>query len=239
MKNITLVFIAFIGLIGQNTFGQFEQKFTLHASVGYTAPYGPISYSYPMPGYEEEKPYLFSNFSGGTVLNFGVQYNANRNLSFGVKLRPLYLFSWEYSDENVNWSEYYEMSLFNLGLGINTKFKFLPSNKINPFLYGEISGNYTTLGFAYVSNTEGVDGPNERPAFLENSMGLGFNAGVGFDFSLNENLGAFIQGGINNIQIQNEDYNPLYYDGYLEKENFNTMYIEIGLNISFLKSKNI
>mgnify|MGYP001019053875 CR=1 FL=1 len=240
MKHISVIVLFLI--IAFNTNAQFEQKITLNLSTGVTSPGGADCY-FLWDEYDsaQEKPYIFGNFTSGTFLNAGLQYNLNRNFGLGAKLRPLYLFGWSYYDlYGKEWGDNISMSLFNLGIGVNAKYKFLPQKKINPFGFVELSGNYTSLNYSYnLTGGNFIGSQPERVPFLESSFGVGYNLALGFDYNMNDHLGFFMQGGINNILIKDENFNPIYYDGKLETENFNTWYVEIGVIISFLKSKNL
>ena len=227
-----------------SSYAQFEQKFTFHISSGLIIPYGDKTYEIPDQygvGLKLERPYILANFNSGTFLNIGVQHNLSRSLSIGAKFRPVYLFGWDYVDKaGVDWTNNISMSLLNLGIGINGKYKFMPSKKLNPFLFAELSINYTSLSYSFTYFDTLVQGNGqERAPFLENSIGLGYNLGIGADYALNDKLGIFLQAGYNTVFINSKNYNSIYYDGFLEKENFKAIYIELGLNLSFLKSKKL
>ena len=251
MKKYTVFYlILFIPFL---CYGQFEQKVTFSCSAGFCSPQALLTgynstdpstkktfagYQYTDAyGVKYDRPYIFENFSSGAFFNAGVQYNLNRHLSMGGKIKPLYLFNW---DHGKNVYPNIDMTLFNLGLAANTKYRLIPSSKVCPYIYLEGSLNYTTLSFKYnMSGTTFITKPQQQPAFLNSSLGFGVNPAFGLELNLNDHLGLYLQAGYNYIFIDDKNFNAVYYDGHLEQEDFRTIYIEIGLNFSFIKSSNL
>ena len=127
------------------------------------------------------KPDMFKQaFSNGFSLDAGVQYNFNRSTS----LVALAKFSTFLENDEVMIQD----ATYNLiGISICPKIKLFPSGKTNPYLLGGASLNYYKFK---VGNM--IDSPWNTK--------FGFIGGVGIDFSLNDNVALFVQGGINGVK---------------------------------------
>lgn len=99
---------------------------------------------------------------------------------------------------------------FNALMGLGYKFNILPSKKLNPYVFFEGTINYyLALDFSY--------------------QGYAFGAypGVGLDYRITDNIGIFAQGGMNYIlDIPNDLV-------------FNIQYMQMGVRLNFLKSKDL
>jgi len=189
---------------------QFEQKFTLHGSFGFAMPTGAETFD----NYGVPTAYLCSNLSTGITVSGGVQYNINRRFSIAGNIGFLDHWGWEYGGKS-----YDNVQFWNLQIGVAPKFYFLASKKINPYLFTEVSLNYTSVW------VEGYTSKNGYP-------GIGLYPGAGIDFMVSDNFGIYAQGGYTFISIGD----PLNYG---VDENYKAYKIEVGVKISFLKSKTI
>jgi hypothetical protein len=215
-------------------------------------------------------PYIMSNFFTGGSFTAGVQYNINRRLSIGGNIGFYTMWDWYYAVEyydfyqqkevETSFNEWHifnpenpgeviasgedQFNLYNLWIGFFSKYHILPGRTINPYLFAEVSGNYTDLQFVN-KRQETLDEldltPDEfvyDPSFdqmLEQSFGLGLYPGLGFDIRISENIGLFFQGGYSMIILNKDDLD----EAKLEPENLTTIRVDIGAKISFLKSKNL
>ena len=134
-----------------------------------------------------------------------------------------------------------ELTMINLGLAAMPKVYILPGRLINPYLFAEVGFNFTDLkldnSYGAAKDEYGVESLETEPVeyVVEQSVGLGVYPGLGFDISVNENLGLFLQSGFSFIFINN---GKLKDAGHAE-ENFKTFKIEAGIKVSFLRSKNL
>jgi len=193
---------------------QYEQKFTLHGSFGFAMPTGTQEFYVDGDTY----PYLFSNFGTGINVSGGIQYNINRRFSIAGNIGFMSHWGWYYSD--IIFVE--DVGLWNLQIGVAPKLYLMPSKKINPYIFAEVNLNYTDLFVDF--GTESLD---------EGYPGLGFYPGLGIDFRISDNFGIFTQAGFNTILINEDPYALEMY------ENYNAYKVEVGVKISFLKSKTI
>jgi len=151
-------------------------------------------------------------FSSGLSLDAGAQYNYNRSLAFVGLIKFVTLYPQE---ENQN----YELK--SIGIGICPKYRLLVDKKINPFIFGGL-GLYFTKYSEFDSNTdEWID--SNFPTKL------GYTFGAGVDVSITDHIALFLQSGYNSTKLKDEDYNVV----------FNSLYFQVGINISFLKSKSL
>ena len=152
------------------------------------------------------QPEFFSDvFNNGFSLDAGAQYNFSRSFSIVALAKYSTYFA---KDEGFVLGDI-EYNL--IGISLCPKFKFFTGSRLNPYLYGGGSLNY------YTFKLPGMDFPWE--------MKLGFSGGVGFDFRLNDNIGLFLQGGLNGVNGSDEMFLALY--------------SQIGINISMFKSKTL
>lgn len=151
------------------------------------------------------QPEFFSDaFNNGFSFDAGAQYNFNRSLSLVVLAKYSTFFAEELMFGDVEYNL--------IGISLCPKYKLLSSGRINPYLLGGVSLNY------YTFKIPGFDVPWR--------VDLGFSGGLGFDFRLNDNLGLFLQGGINGVNNSDGDM-------------FIAFYTQLGVNISLIKSKSL
>jgi hypothetical protein len=156
----------------------------------------------------------YYTFNNGFSFDGGVQYNMSKAFSLYGKLRIFTLLDSKYS------SSYY----YNTALGIGLQYKFLTSKKINPYVFGEANINY--VYYKYFNKELEWDEVFHRwnegyYSDALNAISPGVYSGIGVNININENIGLFVQSG--------------YYISFYDE--FSAIYSQLGLNISFLKSK--
>jgi hypothetical protein len=114
----------------------------------------------------------------------------------------------------------YSEKLNSFSLNVCPKFRFMTTKKVNPYLFGGVG--LSIVNYKYYDAYYG-DESYKFPATFNYAIG------AGFDVSLNENLALFLQGGFNFTDLKDEGYTLPY----------NTVFIQIGVNINFLKSKSL
>lgn len=152
-------------------------------------------------------------FSSGLSLDAGAQYNYNRSLALVGLIKFVILYPQDETDD--------ESELGSIGISICPKYRFFPNSKINPYVFGGVGLFLTRYSYWDSDISEWIDEP--FPA------SFGYTAGVGVDVSLNDNIALFIQNGYSSSILKDEDF----------EVNFNSLYFQIGINISFLKSKSL
>lgn len=134
-----------------------------------------------------------------------------------------------------------KLTLNNFAVGMMPKIYLLPGRALNPYIFGDISMNITDLqlenSFGKAKEDLGIQYFEYEPVqvIFEQSVGLGLYPGIGFDLSVNDNIGLFIQSGFSFIFINDEKLDEAGYPS----ENFKTFKAEAGIKISFLRSKNL
>lgn len=173
---------------------QFEQKFTLQLSGGYI---------------QSLSPDFFSRvFKNGFSVDAGAQYNFSRSLSFVVLAKYAKFLSDFESHSGVSAIKYNQ-----IGLSLCPKYRFMPSSRVNPYLYGGFSLNYISYNLIGVP-----EATQTSPAIF------GFTGGLGIDFRVSDNFALFVQGGFNSFG---------------SKDQIRFFYTQIGANISMFKSKSL
>ena len=149
-------------------------------------------------------------------------------------------------DKGVN-----ELNLYNLSIGVFPRINLAYGKKINPYVFAEITFNYTDINYVNNQREAWIDLGGTEEAFDEwysslttpaafkntpqSSFGVGLYPGIGIDFNISQNLGIFLQGGYSFISINKSDLE----EANLEPENFKTIKAELGVKVSFLRSKDI
>jgi hypothetical protein len=260
-NNIRKFLIAILVILPVLASAQFERKISVNVSGGLFRTIGPKEY--PDPYYIDfEIPYLMPNFQTGWTIFGGIQYNISRKFSLEGNLGFARSGYWYYEayDPDYNdyycwmcweiYDEYYEdalisgedyLTLFNLSIGFAPKYYFLPSKRINPYALVELNFNYTSVDFidseyeAYVElGREDEYGESASETWMEKSFGLGFSPVVGTEFSVNDNIGIFFQAGYWMILLNKNEFE--YAE---EEENFHALKFQLGVRMSFWKSKEL
>lgn len=263
INKILLALIVFACSI--STFGQFEQKISLNFSAGIIKTFGPKTY---IPDWattpDDKEPLLMSNFEMGWAVNGGVQFNINSHFSILADIGFMSSGYWYYDPSDPNDPEddynylYYEiyadtidwevvasgedeLTMFNLNIGLTPKYYFLPGKKFNPYIFAGININYTNVDFidheyeAY-KDLDRLDeyGDSETALWLDSSFGIGVFPGAGVEYKLNDNIGFFIQTGYYLILLNKNEFD------YPEaEENFHAFKLQLGIQLSFWKSKDL
>jgi hypothetical protein len=259
-----------------NVIAQFENKVTFNFSLGSIQPFGVKEYIYKSTNQQYVNtwlmPYLFSNFKRGFSFTGGAQFNINRYFAVGTgvgaerigswyyldsynmngeRLEKDFL-SWKITDEGTTLKEgVNELNLYNFSIGVFPRVNIAYGKKINPYVFVEITFNYTDINYVDKRREAWLDlGYTEQayddwynsltsPAAFRNtpqsSFGIGLYPGFGFDLNLTQNLGLFVQGGYSFIGINKSDLE----EANLEPENFHSIKAEVGIKLSFLRSKDI
>ncbi len=238
---------------------QFEQKLSLNISAGY---FNTVGWSGWEENWEDHGPSLMPNFKGGPSILAGLQYNFNRHFSIEFQLGYSFSLGWYFDASNDNEEAYnylyYEiydaasatilatgenyMDMKNLHLGIAPRYYFAPGNRFNPFVFAGVSLNYTD---AYFENNEYqaceelgrldlYEENSELVNWFEYQVGIGLMAGLGVEYSLNDNWGLFAMASYHFIALQDQAF---YKGNFLV--NYHDIGINLGTRISILKSKEL
>jgi len=252
---IFLLLIFFSGTLS----AQFEQKLSLNVSAGYFKTLGWDGWE---ENWEEHGPSLMPNFKGGPSFTAGLQYNFSRHFSVEFQLGYRYAPSWYFDaspegEEAHNYLhfEIYDeatstvlaagenyMDLNNVHLGIAPRFYFIPGSRLNPFVYAGLNLNYTDVYFDNVElqtcESEGwLDLYEENPELVnwfEYNVGIGFMAGVGVEYVINDSWGIFVMASYHFISLNDKAF---FKDSYLM--NYHDLEIQLGARFSLLKSKTL
>lgn len=228
------VFTAILFLLNHtDTKAQFEQKFTLQASGGYTNILWGDFY------------HLLDNGFTGDI---GLQYNFSRRFSlvFLIKYGEVYVKSEPYSgwDGTAGWTADLDGDMFYSAFSLSPKYRFLTHRKVQPYVY--VGPSFNALDCWVIYNIQEQDSPPSPPERYEDSFAewtFGVNAGAGLDIGISDNIALFIQGGYNNMFFYASDYfigenvrtgNHEEIDMILE-----WTYIQFGININIFKSRTL
>jgi hypothetical protein len=187
----------FLFSIASEAVAQYEQKATIQASAGTSI----IVSSYP----NEDL------FGPGLMFNGGLQYNFNRQFS----LIGLAMYGQYSPSKDINIVGDFDVTYFNLGVGVSAKYKFLPTSKYRPYLLLGVTACFVRLEVG--------------PIIREQPVLPGLVTGLGAEIDLNDNLTLFGQAGFNKIL-------PKPDDGLSPTE---SVYFLLGVNLNMFKSKSL
>lgn len=242
-----------------NLKGQFEQKLSLNITAGY---FNTVGWNGHEENWEDHGPSLMPNFVGGISVNAGLQYNFSRYFSIeyqaGYSFAPGWYFdaSDEYSESyNYLYYEIYDdatgtvldkgenyMDMTNFHMAILPRYYFASGNRLNPFLYAGISLNYTDVYFenneyeaSLSANREDLyEENNDLINWFDYQVGVGFMAGAGIEYFLNNHLGLFVVARYHLVPMKESSF---VNNSYLA--HYHDIGILLGARISFLKSKEL
>jgi len=215
-----------------------------------------------MTGYQTV--YLMPNYEIGYSLKGGIQYNFSRQLSLELNMGYMHSSFWWYdvydeiNDDHysyLGWHVYDQgtneilengsnyFTLDNLHFGLTSRYYFLPAKKFNPFALAGINLNildseYIDSQYDVYERLERLDeyevGYNTSRVMLEAYPCVGFLAGGGIAYTLNENIGFFFEAGYQFIYLNWYDYiEPV------QLSDLNALKLHLGVRFSFLKSKQL
>jgi opacity protein-like surface antigen len=247
-----LIFLVSVLLITLQAYSQFEQKVSINIASGIFKTFGK-----KLAAIEEFIPMQMPNYKMGFSANGGVQFKISKRFSlsaeFGIMISEKWYhqkqdynsnwLSWNFTD-TVNLEDYAGenyLDIYNYSLGVKPKYYLSPGKKLNPYFFAGVNINWTRANF---EDTEwktrkeldyfpgGYYDPSQD--FLEKSFGIGFNPGLGVEYSPNDKLHFYLESDYYLIFL-NKDYFK-----YAErKENFNAFVLQAGLRLSFIKSKDL
>jgi opacity protein-like surface antigen len=247
-KILILVFI-FLSMLSN---AQFEQNISLDFKAGIFKTFG--SKLADLEGYI---PLQMPNYKTGFSANGGVQFKINNRLflsaEFGIIISEKWYFAGEYSSSNyLSWSftdtitgDYYtgenSLGLINFNLGIKPKYYLLTGKKLNPYFFAGVNINLTRSNYEDTqwNKMKQLDylppwdtGPGK--CFLENNFGIGFNPGIGIEYTLNDRIHFDLEPGYYLIFLKKENF------AYPERsENFNAFVFQAGLRYYFVKTREL
>lgn len=243
---------------------QFEQRLSVNLSGGYFNTIGWSGYKaeWWSPG-DPYEPALMPNFKTGVSFSGGLQYNFSRHLSVEFRLGFQFSPGWyfDYSDDGAEPFNYlyyeiyadtitYEtvakgenyMDMGNYYLGLAPRYYFAPGRRMNPFIFAGVHINYLDTYFhdreydAYVAlgRESEISENTSLTEWFDYHVGIGFSAGAGAEFALNDYLGLFANVCYHFIPLNEESF---FEDTkYAE---FHALNIHLGARISFFRSKEL
>lgn len=210
---LSLLFVSFTSVKAQ-----YQQKVTLHGSLGYVSAISP-------DWFKEYYP------DGGSI-DVGIQYNFSRKFSLAILANSSVFLGLNEFTETSEYRIESSSDYYQFGVSLAPKFRFLTSKKVNPYVLGGLSVNF--LSYDYLYQEWEYDG--EEWDLKENEyesevvpFTFGFILGGGFDFRITDNFSLFIQSGVTSVWDA-DDTLP---------EFLNSFYTQVGLNISLFKSKSL
>ena len=232
------------------SFAQFEQKASINFSIGSFKTFG-----YEMGEYDYD-PLQMPHYRPGITVEAGFQYNINRRFSVIASAGIMYSGSWSYMIGDNDYLYYSiqdtiteeilaeginKLNLFNFSIGVYPKYYLLPSKKWNPYIFAGLNFNFTSADYTdnwWVDANDldqlSPDDTGPYSPFLEKNTGMGFIPGFGVEYSRNDKFKLTMAMGYFMIVLNEENFKSEYVT-----ENFNAFFLQIGVRLSFLKSKNL
>jgi hypothetical protein len=246
IKGFALLFLFF----PITTYAQFEQKVSVNFSAGIFKTFG-----YDM-GEHDYDPLQMPHYRPGIDADAGIQYNISRRFSVMATAGIMYSGSWSFMIGDYDYLHYTitdpvseetlaeglnKLNLFNFQVGIYPKFYLLPSKKWNPYLFTGISINFTRSKYtdnywkdADRLNSLPPDDTGPYDPFLEKNTGLGFVPGFGIEYSRSDRFRIYMSTGYYLILLHEVNFKSEYVT-----ENFNAAFLQLGIRLAFLKSKDL
>lgn len=244
-KILFLFFIFFFSVLE----AQFEQKMSINFSIG-----GFKTFGYDM-GENEYDPLQMPHYKPGIMIDAGFQYNFSRRFSIMASTGIIYSGGWAFKIGDTDYLHYTitdsiteetlaegtnKLNLFNFSVGIYPKFYLFPSKKWNPYIFAGLNFNSTHAKFTnnWYKDADKVDylAPEDTDynPFLEKNTGLGCIPGIGIEYSISDKLKLTLASGYSLILLKGENF-----PNQLVTENFNAFFLQAGVRLSFLKTKNL
>lgn len=247
MKKGLLLFI--ISLVSLHSTAQFEQKVSINVSSGIFKTFGDKTGQYD--------PMQMPNYSMGFSANGGLQFRINERFSlsadFGIMISQRWFYKPAGSDINyLSWSFidtisgiYYEgenyLDIYNYSIRINPKYYLVQGKKWSPYIFAGVSLNLTRAFFEDLLwmkydelNYLPPDDTGPYNGYLEKSFGIGFNPGIGVEYSPNDKIHYFLESGYYFIMLNKDQFKSPEL-----VENFNAVVLQVGLRYCFIKSKDL
>ena len=244
------IILTLLSLIAIPTYSQFEYKMGVNLTFG---GFKTIGYK---TGEDDYTPMQMGNYKPGITADFGLQYNINRKFSMAVHAGIMKTWGWSYKIDGVDWMYYEildtityeiledglnELNFFNFSIGLTPKYYFSPGAKWSPYLSAGINFNLSKAYYAnnvwYDEKMLGLLAPEDTEPYnpyLEHNAGLGFTPGFGIEYNTGSKYNLAFEAGYSLILMKEENFEDPFFS-----ENFNAIYLKVGLRFNFLKSKNL
>ena len=243
MRNLFLktlpALIIFFAISPSTSYAQFEQKLTLHFSIGASmiqSGENQILQEYQSGGYYSptgwqtyfnEVNLTQDMFGMGMAFNAGIQYNFNRKFSLlGLIVSCIYPFpdteghyfyelhTNQFGYPYLSINPLSSVSFYTFGLGVSAKYKFMHDRKIRPYILAGSSISFANIAILYENMEVIEDDKGISPSIL---------TGIGIEFDLSDNITLFVQPGFTKIFVIDAD----------------VFYTQFGVNINLFKSKTL
>jgi hypothetical protein len=229
---------------------QFEQTFSFNFSLGSFKNFGKrfsnVSGAFQMPNY---KP--------GIAVSAGFQYNTGSRLAFSIEAGFIATNNWNYKTPDkpnyLSWTvnapvtdslleegEDY-LDLRNFYAAARIKYYLKEDKKWIPYLFAGVTLNKTSCWFEnnlwYALEKWGQLEPGDTEPwndYLEENFGVGFHPGFGLEFTPANRLHLYLETGYYFIALNKENFKD-----QSRAENYNSLLIQAGLRLNFIKSKDL
>jgi len=246
-----LLFLIALLLIHVSSFAQFNQKLSINISPGLFKTFGE---KYTEAGFAMQ----FPNYQPGLAAMAGIQVSFTERFSLVAELGLLLTNGWDYranpgDDPYLYWAVYDPetdvlleegencLDFRNYSLEIKPKLYLLKVSKLNPYLMAGLNINITRCWFEnnywYAQKELGLIPPEETEPWNDNlleNMGIGFNPGLGLEFTQGKRIHIYLETGYYFISLHEANFTDPS-----RVENFNAFIISSGIRFNFLKSKDL
>jgi hypothetical protein len=246
-KTILFILLIISPLV---TRAQYDQKISINLSSGVFKTFGKkfTEYTGPlqMPNYK-----MGFNGTGGLQVKIGDRLSLSAD--FGIMISN----SWNYrTPDKDNWlywtiddtitgqvlEEGYDyMDIHNFSISIKPKYYLLNDMKWNPFFSAGINIDLTQAWFEnnlwVAQKNRGLLPPDETIPYndnLEESFGIGFNPGIGVEYTPNDKMHFYLESGYYFIMLEKNNFKDPS-----REENFNAFLFQVGVRLNFIKSKEL
>jgi hypothetical protein len=238
-----LLFVPFIAL------AQYEQKLSINLAAGAFKTFGEKTGTY--------EPMQMPNYQMGFSARGGLQIRLGRHWSIAAEAGLMITQRWYYSETGeynyMDWiiedtttgevlatgTRY--LDLYNYSIGLRPAFYFFDDARLNPYLFAGVNFHYTTCCYEDTQwekqNELGMLPPDDEGPYnnyLESNSGIGFNPGVGIEYSAGSWIRLFLDAGYNFIALKSENFKSPSME-----EDFNAFSLHFGSRFFFIKTRDL
>ncbi|MGD0340701.1 MAG: outer membrane beta-barrel protein [Bacteroidales bacterium] len=249
MKKLSLLVISLI--IPISAYSQFDKKFSLNLSPGIFKTFGKKLTDYT-------GPLQFPNYKPGFAGDLGLQFKLGNHFSIVTEVGLMFTNGWNYkTQDKSDWLHWIiedttthqvlsegedHFNMRNFSVCVKPKYYLLKDKKWNPYLFVGISLNWTKCKYEdnqwQAKKDLGVlppDDPGPFNDYLHKNFGLGFNPGLGIEFSPKERFYFYAEVGYYSINLKDENFLA----GPQWVENFNAIIFQAGMRFNFIRLKEL
>jgi hypothetical protein len=228
---------------------QYEQKVSINLSAGAFNTFGDKIGEYD--------PRQMPNYQTGFSARGGVQFRISAHLALAAEAGFMVTQRWYYSESgDCNYMDWafedtvtFELiaegtnylDLYNYSLGLRPVCYLFESSRWNPYLFAGVHCNYTTCCYEdtqwmehYKRGMLPHDDTGPFNPYLESNLGIGFNPGLGIEYSAGSWVHLFLDAGYYYVALQGKNFKCPEME-----EHLNAVTFHLGGRFFFIKTRDL